>query len=587
MNILTSNGTKLGINSTSGGDSQQQQQQQPITDSFFIDSINENNFNQKTEDVGPNGIFDTKDPKFSDNEEAGNQHNTNNSNSRPNQTGYRMKNWKSESNLIASNQKVMNHSLNNPGVYELGEDEEEYDEYDNFDYYIDGMNGDDEAGLEDEVNINEPLQFSDHAALYDPYENDEQLGNGSDSMDESKYLNENKRRMLLDNYDTYTKKNYKLTYNRPHSSGTGQQQQEQPQHTIVQDYNTRVEGLKQRQQQLRNNTDSSSNLDNSNYMEEEDEDEDQEFDAPNREDNNAYLFMNQNTIQSLQQQQQSFHQNSRPNHNSNQSNAAMFKNDYYSYLNSLKNSRIPNGADADFMSASNNQQISDSIMNWSMKISNYNSYQNNNHYQPEYDSNNHNNRRSKSRSPQQANANMSQFSRSNSSFSKFYNQQNSLEDSVSNLSPPVQFRNKNNNNKSHKKSPSNPASTSTTANNLKPPNKSTTSWGKLKHSKSSSSNIGCSMDGSEAQNHMTNSSTYTPAHQTQDGIKHVKKTQSKPYQKQKHHTTNIDAYQNKNSERPQSLNNPMNRYLQQIFLLYRGVIKVSNKAPTTRSNLIC
>lgn len=569
MNKLACNGIKLGINPTSGGNSQQQQQQQqqPITDSFFIDSINENNLN--TANVRPNGIFDTKDPKFSDNEEVENQHNNNNNNnsySRPNQTGCRMKNWKSESNLIASNQKVMSHSLNNPGAYELGEDEEEYDEYDNFDYYIDGMNGDDETGLEDEVNINEPLQFSDHAALYDPYENDGQLGNGSDSMDESKYLNENKRRMLLDNYDIYTKKNYKLTYNRPHNSGTGQQQHQQPRH-IVQNYNARVEGLKQ-QQQLRNNTDSSSNLDNSNYMEEEDEDEDEEFDAPNGGDNNAYLFMNQTNNQ---QQQQNCHQNNRSNHNNNhQSNAAMFKNDYYSYLNSLKNSRVPNGADADFMNASNNQQISDSIMNWSMKISNYNNYQNNNQYQPEYDINNHNNRRSKSRSPQQTNANMSQFPRSNSSFSKFYNQQNSLEDSVSYLSPPVQFRN------SQKKSPNDPASTPTTVNHLQPPNKSTTSWGKLKHSKSSSSNIGCSMDGSEAQNHMTNSSTYTPAHETQDDIKHVKKkSQSKPYQKQKHHTTNIGAYRYSNSERPQSLNNPMNRYLNKLFLLYRGVTKVS------------
>ena len=184
-----------------------QQQQPPITDSFFIDSINENNLTSHTK---AHGILDTKDPKFSDSEEVENRLLDpalyNNNHKRQASTRSRMKNWKSESNLIASNQRLLNQSLNNPNDY--GEEEEYQDEYDNFDYYIDGVDG------EEDVNINEPLQFSDHAALYDPYENEEHLDNNSDSMDESKYLNEHKRRTLLDNYDIYTKKNYKLTYSR-------------------------------------------------------------------------------------------------------------------------------------------------------------------------------------------------------------------------------------------------------------------------------------------------------------------------------------------------------------------------------------
>ena len=118
-------------------------------------------------------------------------------------------------------------------------------------------------------------------------------------------------------------------------------------------------------------------------------------------------------------------------------------------------------------------------MNWSMKISNYNP--NNKTTNNTHNKNHHLSINRSSKSPS-SNHSLQQcsFPRSNSSFSKFYNQSNDLEDSVLNLlSPPVEFRNKHNQqiNKS-----------------LKPNNKSTTSWGKLKHSKSSSSNIGCSIE---------------------------------------------------------------------------------------------
>jgi len=158
------------------------------------------------------------------------------------------------------------------------------------------------------------------------------------------------------------------------------------------------------------------------------------------------------------------------------------------------------------MNSSNNQHLADSIMNWSMKIS-----QNQYHMQAEYGSVN---RRSNSRSPPNQG------------------------ESASRLSPPRQFRN-------HKSSA--PAQQ---VSSLTPANKSTTSWGKLKHSKSSSSNIGCSMEGPElpAQQQQP-----VPVQETQDDIGHVH-SRARPYHKQRHHTTNIVSQQYGQGERAEALN---------------------------------
>ena len=82
------------------------------------------------------------------------------------------------------------------------------------------------------------------------------------------------------------------------------------------------------------------------------------------------------------------------------------------------------------MNSSNNQHLADSIMNWSMKIS-----QNQYHMQAEYGSVN---RRSNSRSPPEPQPHLP---RSESSLSKLYDQPNSPGESASRLSPPRQFRN--------------------------------------------------------------------------------------------------------------------------------------------------
>lgn len=209
-----------------------------------------------------------KDPEFEDTEESAPP-----SHIDVRQANNRMKNWKSESNLLGAKQAKLdgfNKSLNDKNDEE---NEEDYDEYDNFDYYIDGINGD-ETSLEDEVN-NEPLQFSDHAGLYDPYE--ENLNSGD--LIESKYLNEHNRRLLLDNM--YTKKNYKLTYNKPNVAGfhDGQMHHHNPHAKNGQMFDSNGQYVRGNQ-----NTDSlassammqqSCNLDGSNYI---DEDEDLEDD---------------------------------------------------------------------------------------------------------------------------------------------------------------------------------------------------------------------------------------------------------------------------------------------------------------------
>ena len=140
--------------------------------------------------------------------------------------------------------------------------------------------------------------------------------------------------------------------------------------------------------------------------------------------------------------------------------------------------------------------------------------------------------RSKSRSPPNNQTKTGTFPRSNSSFSKFYNQENGLEDSV-NLSPPVEFRN-------HQ-------------NNLKPSNKSTTSWGKLKNSKSSSSNIGYSMDDQTDQAAVIKTKPTQP----------MKSHSTKAYRKQRNHTTNNDTYFR--DDRPQSINDPTIQRFDMIF----------------------
>ena len=194
---------------------------------------------------------------------------------------------------------------------------------------------------------------------------------------------------------------------------------------------------------------------------------------------------------------------------------------YYSYLNASKggSQQQPNRGNvannsALLSSMNSSNQISDSIMNWSMKISNYN---NNQQYTQQQLIELH--KRSKSRSPLGYNSNMP---RSNSSFSKFYNRENSLEDSV-NLAPPAQFQNK------RQLSLRNQQQEEQQRQQLyiqAQHNKSTTSWGKLKHSKSSSSNIGAVEELDDAR------------------ASSKAKPKSKPSRKQKHITGNSDLFTN-------------------------------------------
>jgi len=238
-----------------------------MADSFFIDSINENN-----------NILINKQPEYLD------------------QTTVRMKNWKSESNLSGKSKRrtgqmdAFNKSCNdNVDDYESDQVEgEEFDEDDeNFEYYVDGINGE-ETSLEDEVNNIGPLQFSDHAGLYDPHETqDENL------MNQSEYLDEDKRRIIFDNFDVYTKKNYKLTYDRS-------QHQIHPHQQIASNKNQSA--VNQKHKMINNNdyvrrnnqnTDSllsstimqqSSNLDGSNYLDEDDEEDDDEDEYEDQEE---------------------------------------------------------------------------------------------------------------------------------------------------------------------------------------------------------------------------------------------------------------------------------------------------------------
>ena len=243
---------------------------------------------------------------------------------------------------------------------------------------------------------NGQLQFSDHAGLYD-YEEQ------SDPTDTEPNL-------LLNNYDVFkaTKKNYKLTYN------------EQLNSKQMQTNKYKMNNYQQQQNDSFINSDlvmqQSNNLDESNYN---DYDEDDNDEYRSNEHENQFNTQTQTTT-----------------------------NDYYYYLNKLTNSDQQQNKDL-YSSINSNANLNDSIMNWSMKISNYNY---NNNYQLQKQHIQHQlNKRSQSRSPlveQQY-----QIPRSNSSFSKlaYKNGQKTIQ----------------------------PLS-----------NKSTTSWGKLKHSKSSSSNVG-------------------------------------------------------------------------------------------------
>ena len=263
------------------------------TDSFFIDSINEKSGTRHH--AAPNRALFEPEPVlefapltgFDEQQQQINFLHTLHSNKQQNYTN-KIKNWKSESNLAALDTQP--------------HEEEAYDDYENYDYYLNGVNSelangeedeDEEAEEddedEDEVN-NEPLQFSDHPGLYDTYENDESLN--TDELNESRYLSENKRRLLLTNYDIYklTKKNYKLTYD-------NNSQQQQPSQYGNQNANkslnhnqvsyTSSNNNNNYSNRINPNSDSltssalmqqSSNLDGSNYMEDEEEDDEEEDD---------------------------------------------------------------------------------------------------------------------------------------------------------------------------------------------------------------------------------------------------------------------------------------------------------------------
>ena len=199
------------------------------TDSFFIDSINEKS--------NTNGRFEPGTPYIVA------------------QEALRPKTWRSESSLVN---------------FREGQN---YGEYETYDDYDEEANEDEDDDMEEGEDEEEPLQFSDHAGLFEnDYQGEDPSGQASVHVDEDD--DEIRRRLLLNNYDIYRmKKNYRLTYN-------DQRHQNNNNHVHGQRPGTRFAIRNNHQDSLISSAvmRQSSQLDESNYMAEEDD----EFDERNQ-----------------------------------------------------------------------------------------------------------------------------------------------------------------------------------------------------------------------------------------------------------------------------------------------------------------
>ena len=400
------------------------------------------------------------------------------------QSSQKLKHWSSESNLIKTKKRLnkLNKSCINPNEEQTndatpaGVSTESY-----YDYDLDDENDD-------------PLQFSDHAGLFDDtngYASNTALNqNNSNSQEDSAscsntQMESSSNIRLLNNYDVYkaAKQNYKLAYNTDHTelfalSKSGKKTRR----------NNNTNGYSIRNYQTNGNNDSlinsemtqSTNLNESRnyYDDDDDEDEDNEEaqEEEHEEEGDVEYGENSNNEEPYQYN-------------------VRHHNDYYYYLNKLANSDAQYNhqaasnesaaAAADLFSSSmvSNDQLNDSIMNWSMKISNYNFNSNQQqHYHQQklqYQMN-----ASSKRSPPIP-LSPHHLPRSNSSFSKLYFNNLSAVNRVTAAGAGARL----NSNEAQQQHYQLQQQQSTMK--IKPlSNKSTTSWGKLKHSKSSSSNMG-------------------------------------------------------------------------------------------------
>ena len=402
------------------------------------------------------------------------------------QSSQKLKHWSSESNLIKTKKRLnkLNKSCINPNEEQTndatpaGVSTESY-----YDYDLDDENDD-------------PLQFSDHAGLFDDtngYASNTALNqNNSNSQEDSAscsntQMESSSNIRLLNNYDVYkaAKQNYKLAYNTDHTelfalSKSGKKTRR----------NNNTNGYSIRNYQTNGNNDSlinsemtqSTNLNESrNYYDDDDDDDEDE-------DN-----------EEAQEEEHEEEGDVEYGENSNNEEPYQYNvrhhNDYYYYLNKLANSDAQYNhqaasnesaaAAADLFSSSmvSNDQLNDSIMNWSMKISNYNFNSNQQqHYHQQklqYQMN-----ASSKRSPPIP-LSPHHLPRSNSSFSKLYFNNLSAVNRVTAAGAGARL----NSNEAQQQHYQLQQQQSTMK--IKPlSNKSTTSWGKLKHSKSSSSNMG-------------------------------------------------------------------------------------------------
>lgn len=290
------------------------------------------------------------------------------------------------------------------------------------------------------------LQFSDHAGLFDDLLNTSisaknfntsnivynDLEESNSSLSDSNNKKDN-RKILLNNYDIYkaTKKNYKLTFNKNMNNNNNNTNKNKTYDSLV------SSALLQQSNNYDDMNDS-----NPNYNNDEDfYDEEESCDG----------------IRDINLRTEIYNK--------------MSEQDLMNYLNK------------------NNPNFEESIMNWSMKLSNYQQQQQQQQMtngalpNKNSSSNNNNNKRSQSRSP---------IPRSVSSSSHFYAHHQTTRDAnreplntLLNNTNPTSFNiNNNSNNYS----------------NGKPNNQTKTSWGKLKHSKSSCSNISSSINNSNDEN---------------------------------------------------------------------------------------
>lgn len=190
-------------------------------ESFFIDSINDSTKSNLVNDKSTNLLFEPAPVElFADSiiEEATSSSTSNSTSNRLNlvptielsqysdqRQQTRLKNWNSESNLARARTRKKLVKLNKSCIHK---NENEDDDGDNDD--DDELRENSESYYDYDLE-NDPLQFSDHAGLFDTYENEES-GEHDDEDDEQ---NDDSNLLNINNYDVYkaAKHNYKLTYN--------------------------------------------------------------------------------------------------------------------------------------------------------------------------------------------------------------------------------------------------------------------------------------------------------------------------------------------------------------------------------------